>query len=595
MTGFINFPTSASNGISWGSGPYSKLYDNGDLHIYTDDNLHFDTATKTDTVTILANGNVGIGTTGPAKVLDVRGKVYMGSGNDTTDPSNAQVTVSATTPTLKLINTGVMSSYITAGSSGLVFNTDTQNTIDFRTGAPSASTAPTTNGTSRLYINSSGNVGIGNTGPIFKLSTADGDTIATSVLRLQNGYLGSGAWGMELAGLDNGSNGHDLVIRGRNTSNGGFSEYFRVNSSGGVGIGTTGPAKLNIGESTGTTAGASQGTLILDHENSGGASSIVFRSKVNRASDYGYIQFQDASAVGGGGESNRLILGTGNDGDDHIALMPGGSVGIGTTDPGYKLDVSGNGRFTGALYGNSGVYTNDWFRVNGSGGIYWENHGGGWTMTDSSWMRTHNEKGVWTGAGTIANNYFDASNTVTVHRDLTVDNGYNVNVDYLWWWHSNSRSDRRLKKDIVPIDNALDRLMKLNGYFFHWKNDRGDPRNKKRQIGVIAQEVEKVLPEVVAENQNEKVDGENVKGVEYANIVPLLIESIKTVFNRLTAHETLSEATFKKLQSENSDLKAKSKELENKNKALEGRLDAIEKMLQGSRKPGSAPTSHSAK
>ena len=107
-----------------------------------------------------------------------------------------------------------------------------------------------------------------------------------------------------------------------------------------IGIGTGSPAgRLSISEDTGTVAGTSTGTLVIDHENEGGASSIVFRSKVNRGSDYGYIQYQDAATVGSGGESARLIVGIENDQDDHLILKPSGNVGIGAANPGAKLTI----------------------------------------------------------------------------------------------------------------------------------------------------------------------------------------------------------------------------------------------------------------
>ena len=56
----------------------------------------------------------------------------------------------------------------------------------------------------------------------------------------------------------------------------------------------------------------------------GGASSIVFRRKVNQGSDYGYIQYQDTSTVRGTGESAKLIIGTQNDAGDDIILLPSG-------------------------------------------------------------------------------------------------------------------------------------------------------------------------------------------------------------------------------------------------------------------------------
>lgn len=76
-------------------------------------------------------------------------------------------------------------------------------------------------------------------------------------------------------------------------------------------------------------------------------------------------------------------------------------------------------------------------------------------------------------------------------------------------------SDIRLKEDIEPITNALDKVLELNGYTFKMKG------NNERSCGVIAQEVEKVLPEVIRKTD----DG--YLSVAYANIVGLLIEAIK--------------------------------------------------------------------
>ena len=47
------------------------------------------------------------------------------------------------------------------------------------------------------------------------------------------------------------------------------------------------------------------------------------------------------------------------------------------------------------------IYTNDWFRVYGSNGIFWQNHGGGWYMTDATWMRLYNSKSLHAGPGVI--------------------------------------------------------------------------------------------------------------------------------------------------------------------------------------------------
>lgn len=76
-------------------------------------------------------------------------------------------------------------------------------------------------------------------------------------------------------------------------------------------------------------------------------------------------------------------------------------------------------------------------------------------------------------------------------------------------------SDERLKEDILPIDNASDRLNAIDGVYFKWTE------GEERQVGVIAQQVAKVLPEVVSEDKN------GYLSVSYTGIVPLLIEALK--------------------------------------------------------------------
>ena len=88
-------------------------------------------------------------------------------------------------------------------------------------------------------------------------------------------------------------------------------------------------------------------------------------------------------------------------------------------------------------------------------------------------------------------------------------------------------SDRRLKENITPIKNPLVKLSKINGVEFDWKPTTEEEKrfvhaNEGHDIGVIAQEIEKVLPETV---ETRKKSG--YKAVKYEKIVPLLIEAIK--------------------------------------------------------------------
>src|SRR3989344_4104904 len=105
-----------------------------------------------------------------------------------------------------------------------------------------------------------------------------------------------------------------------------------------LGLGVVIPAgKLHLYEATGTKPSPTAGTIVLEHGDAGGQSSIVFKSKNNPGSDYAYIAFQDDATLGGAGETNILTISTQNDANDHIALLPSGNVGIGTSAPTAKL------------------------------------------------------------------------------------------------------------------------------------------------------------------------------------------------------------------------------------------------------------------
>jgi len=105
----------------------------------------------------------------------------------------------------------------------------------------------------------------------------------------------------------------------------------------------------------------------------------------------------------------------------------------------------------------------------------------------------------------------------------------------------NSPSDVRWKENIEPISNALQRVSRLKGVNFQWANKA---RSGIPQVGVIAQEVEEIFPEVVS------TDSEGYKSVAYSKLVPPLIEAVK-------------------------DLKAENEDLRSKLEALSARIDSI--------------------
>jgi hypothetical protein len=83
-------------------------------------------------------------------------------------------------------------------------------------------------------------------------------------------------------------------------------------------------------------------------------------------------------------------------------------------------------------------------------------------------------------------------------------------------------SDIRLKKNIVPLTFSLNKLTQLNGYTYNWISKDKDPNE---QIGLIAQEVQKLYPQLVTEIKKE--NGETSLGINYIGLIPVMIESIK--------------------------------------------------------------------
>ena len=105
----------------------------------------------------------------------------------------------------------------------------------------------------------------------------------------------------------------------------------------------------------------------------------------------------------------------------------------------------------------------------------------------------------------------------TTANPVTINSSGDVNAtgDVVAYYSS----DKRLKDNIVRIENPLEKVGKIGGYTFDW-NEKQETYTGK-DVGVIAQEIQEVLPELVTERDN------GYLAVKYEKIVPLLIESIK--------------------------------------------------------------------
>jgi len=100
----------------------------------------------------------------------------------------------------------------------------------------------------------------------------------------------------------------------------------------------------------------------------------------------------------------------------------------------------------------------------------------------------------------------------------------------------NTTSDKKLKTNLVRIENALDKIEKLNGYTFDWLEEYSEDRT--RQIGMVADEVYEVQPElishrnIVLSNKEEKI-----KLLDYSKVTAILIEAIKELNDKVTKLE----------------------------------------------------------
>jgi len=128
-------------------------------------------------------------------------------------------------------------------------------------------------------------------------------------------------------------------------------------------------------------------------------------------------------------------------------------------------------------------------------------------------------------------------------------------------------SDVRYKENIAEIDNALDAILGLRGVSYEYRRDEFKTLNfpDGRHLGFIAQEIEKILPEVVNTDEN------GYKSVTYANVVPVLVEAVKTLNARTVIQQKQIDA-LKSVQQENAVIKAENAE-------LKARFDAIERTL----------------
>ncbi len=230
---------------------------------------------------------------------------------------------------------------------------------------------------------------------------------------------------------------------------------------------------------------------------------------------------------------------TGNAGSSGLSISSGGSVGIGTTSPAGGLHVtSGNGG-PGTGAGAAGV-----------------------VMSGSSGQPPYLElRGAGTGTGTTPYLDFAETNEVDFSTRLISQGGIlnvngagtggvllQVNGGLRATTYANI-SDARFKTSIRPIGGALASVLALRGVRYEWNalgiqhgGTAGVP-----QVGVLAQEVEKIYPELVS------TDKDGYKAVNYAQLTPVLIEALKeqqAQLEALRAEAAAAQAALRTVQAQ---------------------------------------------
>tara|TARA_R100000005_G_C4979681_1_gene189817 strand:+ start:109 stop:540 length:432 start_codon:yes stop_codon:yes gene_type:complete len=115
-----------------------------------------------------------------------------------------------------------------------------------------------------------------------------------------------------------------------------------------------------------------------------------------------------------------------------------------------------------------------------------------------------------------------SADPTTVQLQVT---GQIVSTDNITAYYS---SDIKLKNNLTPISDALFKVNQLTGYEFDWNEQSHEIQQEKgHDVGLVAQEVEKVLPEVI------QIREDGIKAVAYDKVIPLLVESIKELTRRI--------------------------------------------------------------
>ena len=384
-------------------------------------------------------------------------------------------------------------------------------------------------GSDKMVVLGNGNAGIGITAPVSKLHVYNNDgqtSTAAGITVEQDGtgdaivqYLLTGVkrW---TTGIDN-SDGDKFKISQNidlNTDN-----VITLTTAGNVGIGTTGPSYLlDVNEDdnvvafrvTGGGGGAAMASFVRDV---GATGSSVHINAQNNFPQIQFVNTGNTFSIGGDTSGNFKIsdntaIGT----NDRITIDNAGNVGIRTTDPlaEFHVQQASSGR-TWAVHANTvAIFENNagaYLQIitgNSNEGEIWFSDTAGQNRGRVRYEHANDKMEFWTAGAERA--FIDSSGNLHADADVVA--------------YSSSVSDIRLKDNINTIDSALNKVKKLRGVEYTWN---AGSRKDKKDLGVIAQEVEEVLPEIVHEHKMDLIDEQVYKTVDYEKITAVLIEAIK--------------------------------------------------------------------
>jgi len=315
-----------------------------------------------------------------------------------------------------------------------------------------------------------------------------------------------------------------------------------------VGVGTAAPhAQLHLGSSVANRKIVMYETADNDHEFYGfGVNSGVMRYQADRTTtDHVFY-----AGVTGGASSNELlrIKGTGN-------------VGIGTSNPGVRLDVAqpiGTSEAThirivntSAVAANNTAYLG--FNSYNGGGASWGigSIQNSTTVTDNNFHILYSSGGAYGKVFTIRpNTGFVGIGTTAPTSLLSVNGGADKPGGGTW----GTFSDSRMKKNVLPYTKGLSEILKINTVTFQYNGKGGYPDDGNTYTGVIAQEIEKVLPETVKKIKSEDFDDQ--RKYDPSEITYTLINAVKEQQKLIEEQKKLIEEQSRQMRELQADVKA---------------------------------------